>query len=172
MQNSIIIATIVIVVVIVAGAYFFFGMNRAALSSGGSGDNQQTTSTAGQSGGNQAFTVKVSYNAAVGNYMTNGTGWTMYIYTKDTPNSGKSTCYSTCATYWPPVSWNPNLNLNNGINGTAFGKITRTDNTTQLTYDGYPLYYYAADKQAGDISGQNVDGTWFVVTVPLLNTHG
>lgn len=166
MQKTI---AIVVLVVIVAGAFLF--LSGHAPSPGGYSTNQQTTATSGQGAGNQSFTVKVAYNATVGNYMTNGTGWTLYIYTNDVPNSGKSTCYGSCATYRPPVYATNSFNTLNGINATDFNRITRTDNTIQLTYDGYPLYYYAGDKQAGEIKGQGVGGNWFVVTVPVLNTH-
>ena len=37
----------------------------------------------------------------------------------------------------------------------------------QVTYNGHPLYYYAADQKPGDTSGQNVDGfgaEWYVLS--------
>jgi predicted lipoprotein with Yx(FWY)xxD motif len=33
----------------------------------------------------------------------------------------------------------------------------------QMTYNGWPLYYYIKDKAPGDTTGQGVGGTWFVV---------
>lgn len=44
----------------------------------------------------------------------------------------------------------------------ALATITRADGTTQVTYDGHPLYYYAADVQAGDTNGEGVGGVWHV----------
>ncbi len=40
--------------------------------------------------------------------------------------------------------------------------ITRDDGTTQVTYNGAPLYYFAADEKAGDSAGQGVGGIWFI----------
>jgi predicted lipoprotein with Yx(FWY)xxD motif len=111
--------------------------------------------------------VEEAYNASVGNYMTNSSGWTLYIYTADTQNSGNSTCYGSCAKYWP-IFYDANITTANGINASAFGTITRKDGTKQTTYDGWPLYLYIGDHKAGDVKGQNVGDNWFVITLPKL----
>jgi len=54
-----------------------------------------------------------------------------------------------------------------GIKSSLLGTIRRSDNTTQVTYNGHPLYYYAGDSQAGQHNGQGVDAfgaKWYVVT--------
>ena len=38
------------------------------------------------------------------------------------------------------------------------------DGTMIVTYNGMPLYYWVNDKAAGDVTGQNVGGVWFVVS--------
>jgi predicted lipoprotein with Yx(FWY)xxD motif len=44
------------------------------------------------------------------------------------------------------------------------GEITRADNgAKQVTYNGWPLYYWINDKAVGDTTGQSVGGVWFVV---------
>jgi hypothetical protein len=45
----------------------------------------------------------------------------------------------------------------------AFATIARTDGTSQVTYNHWPLYYYAGDSKAGDTTGQNVGKVWFVM---------
>lgn len=40
----------------------------------------------------------------------------------------------------------------------------RTDDTTQVTYNGHLLYYFAGDEAPGDTNGQNVGDVWFVVS--------
>ena len=113
------------------------------------------------------YSVNVSSNSTVGKYLTNSSGFTLYLYTVDTPNSGKSSCYGGCATYWP-VFYMANLTLPSGLNASNFGVITRTDGTKQTTYKGWPLYYYIKDKIPGQITGQGTGGTWYVITVPTL----
>jgi hypothetical protein len=47
------------------------------------------------------------------------------------------------------------------------GTIKRSDNTTQVTYNKHPLYYYSGDSQPGQQNGQGVNAfgaTWFAVT--------
>ena len=40
----------------------------------------------------------------------------------------------------------------------------RSNGAHQVTYAGYPLYYYAADKKAGQASGEGFEKTWYVVS--------
>jgi hypothetical protein len=47
----------------------------------------------------------------------------------------------------------------------TFGTITRSDGTTQVTYNRMPLYYYSGDSAAGDTNGQGKLGVWFVAPV-------
>jgi len=44
------------------------------------------------------------------------------------------------------------------VSGT-FGTLTRADNgSTQITYNGLPLYYFASDSTPGKASGDGVGG--------------
>ena len=51
-----------------------------------------------------------------------------------------------------------------GVDATLLGTITRDDGTTQVTYNGWPLYYFAGDTAAGDTTGQGMEGVWFLVS--------
>jgi predicted lipoprotein with Yx(FWY)xxD motif len=116
-----------------------------------------------------AVAIKLSNSSSLGDYFTNGTGYTLYLFTNDTQNSGRSSCYAVCATYWPPLHGNASdLVLPPGVNASAFGTIKRTDGTTQITYMGWPLYTYSGDTAPGQTSGQGKFGTWFAVTYPAL----
>jgi predicted lipoprotein with Yx(FWY)xxD motif len=95
--------------------------------------------------------------------LTNAGGLTLYWFAPDT--SVKSACYGSCAAYWPPVTGTPSAGP--GVTGTL-GTITRTDGTTQATYDGHPLYTYIGDSAPGQASGNNLNlngGLWH--DVPL-----
>jgi predicted lipoprotein with Yx(FWY)xxD motif len=50
-----------------------------------------------------------------------------------------------------------------GLTGTI-GTISRPDGTTQVTYNGWPLYRYSKDAKAGDATGQGVGGIWYAMT--------
>ena len=129
----------------------------------------QATAPVSTSGGSR-YTVNLAYSPTLGVYLANGTGWTLYLFTKDTVNGGASSCYGQCQTFWPPFSGSASgLSLPPGLNASSFGTITRTDGTKQLTYEGWPLYFYAGDKAVGQTNGQNKAKTWFVVNVPSIS---
>ena len=51
-----------------------------------------------------------------------------------------------------------------GVDATLLGTITRDDGSTQVTYNGWPLYYFQDDAAPGDTNGQGLDGVWFLVS--------
>ena len=53
-----------------------------------------------------------------------------------------------------------------GVTGTL-GTITDPNGKPMVTYNGWPVYFYAKDKSPGDTTGQNVGQKWFVVTPDL-----
>lgn len=93
-------------------------------------------------------------------------GRAVYIYDKDTPNSGESTCYDVCARDWPPVIAGSGT-LEVVDLSAKVDTIKRTDGGNQVTVNGWPVYYYANDTQTGDVKGEAADGLWW-----LLNTSG
>lgn len=44
-----------------------------------------------------------------------------------------------------------------------WGTVTRNDGTTEATYNGWPLYYWAQDSAPGQTTGQGVQDVWWVV---------
>lgn len=106
--------------------------------------------------------VNVGQNSALGSFLVDSAGITLYIYTRDTP--GTSTCYSTCATNWPPLLTNGAPTAGTGVTASMLGTTTRTDGMVQVTYNGWPLYYFITDKTAGDTNGEGVQSVWYVMT--------
>ena len=113
------------------------------------------------SGGSDAATVQLSEDAALGQFLVGEDGMTLYLFTNDSENT--SNCNGGCATNWPPLlSGAPMAGA--GVDAALLGTIERTDGTTQVTYNGLPLYYFASDQSAGDTTGQGVGGVWYVVS--------
>jgi len=110
-----------------------------------------------------AQTVKVQAGPSGVNYLTDANGMTLYYFTKDT--DGMSACYGGCANAWP-VFYAQTLSLPSTLMSSDFGSITRTDGTMQTTYNGWPLYYWAKDKKAGDMTGEGIGKQWYVLKVP------
>ncbi|MDB5059887.1 MAG: hypothetical protein JWO59_3359 [Chloroflexi bacterium] len=114
----------------------------------------------------QAQAATAPVKLAAGKILKTSKGMTLYVFAADAPN--KSTCYATCAKYWPPLvvpkGTKPVAKMA-GIPGT-FGMTMRKDGTEQLTYDKAPLYTFLGDKDASDAYGQGVvagGGYWWVV---------
>jgi len=109
-----------------------------------------------------AATVSLGKNDQLGSFLVDDKGMTLYLFTKDTPNT--SNCYDKCATAWPPLLTTGAPAAGEGVDASKLGTTNRTDGTVQVTYNGWPLYYYEKDKAPGDVVGQDVGGVWYVVS--------
>jgi predicted lipoprotein with Yx(FWY)xxD motif len=112
-------------------------------------------------GSNAAVTVGIS-SSNLGTILVDGRGMTLYLFTKDTRGSGASTCEGPCLAAWPPLLGTPKAG--SGADQARLGTITRSDGAVQVTYNGWPLYYWAQDSAPGDTNGQGVNGVWWVVS--------
>ena len=104
-----------------------------------------------------APTVVVNDGGDLGQILTDPSGMTLYLFTKDAP--GVTNCYGGCATAWPPLMAEGDVRLPGGVPG-KLGTTPRTDGGLQVTYNGWPLYYWAKDVKAGDKTGDGVGGNW------------
>jgi predicted lipoprotein with Yx(FWY)xxD motif/plastocyanin len=106
--------------------------------------------------------VALAKNDALGAFLADDQGRTLYLYTKDTPNT--SNCYDKCEAAWPPLFTNGAAQAGAGLDATLLGTTPRKDGSTQVTYNGWPLYYFVKDQKPGDVTGQNVGDVWFVIS--------
>lgn len=114
-------------------------------------------------------TISVSQNEALGDYLVDAEGMTLYLFTKDTENV--STCYDDCATAWPPLLTDGEATVGGGLDASLLGTTERTDNAMQVTYGGWPLYYWVKDEAPGDTTGQDVGEVWYVVSPASEAVH-
>jgi predicted lipoprotein with Yx(FWY)xxD motif len=89
------------------------------------------------------------------------TGFSVYTFENDAADSegdgiGDSDCNGNCAVNWPPL-----FAQESDIAGGDFGIIERDDTSLQWTYKGEPLYFWAADRNPGDLGG--IYDTWHEV---------
>jgi|SRR5919109_1514220 predicted lipoprotein with Yx(FWY)xxD motif len=111
-----------------------------------------------------AATVAVASNAKLGPILVDGSGRTLYLFEAD--KGSTSTCYGSCAAYWPPLLTNGAPAAGAGADATLLGTTKRTDGTVEVTYNGHPLYYVVTDHNPGDATGQDVNNfgaAWYVL---------
>lgn len=150
----------------------FYGHAERGCHRGGGGYGTSATAGAGNGYGadskDQSAAAKpavagqltVTESVKLGKVLTDGAGFTLYRFDKDTAEPPKSSCDGTCATAWPPVPAE-GAEAATGVNKALLGEVTRSDGTKQLTIGGWPMYRFAKDTKAGDANGQGVGGTWF-----------
>lgn len=85
-------------------------------------------------------------------------GHTLYISTRDP--QGVSRCTDGCTRLWSPF-----LLASSEQPRPPFGAVARADGTRQWSHDGRPLYLWGGDTDAGDVTGDGVDGTWYAIRI-------
>jgi predicted lipoprotein with Yx(FWY)xxD motif len=103
---------------------------------------------------------------ALGTVLVDSQGRTLYLFTHDSGTT--SMCSGPCATAWPPLVATGAATATSGANAALLGTGKRADGTSQVTYNGHPLYRFVKDTKAGETNGQGVTafgGSWFAVTV-------
>lgn len=119
----------------------------------------------GSAPGASQWNIKTT-TGAYGEYLTDNAGKSLYLYQADSP--GTSTCYGACAQAWPPLLAPPGQSYSGSgnVQSSLLGTTSRTDGSTQVTYKGWPLYYYAPDQNPGETKGQAIldyGANWYLV---------
>jgi predicted lipoprotein with Yx(FWY)xxD motif len=100
-----------------------------------------------------------------GKVIFDGRGFALYAFTRDR-RGGPSRCYGACAKAWPVYFGKGGLRAGKGIKRSLLGTVRRRDGRRQVTYNGWPLYYYVHERSPGVILCQNVNefgGLWLVM---------
>jgi predicted lipoprotein with Yx(FWY)xxD motif len=146
--------------------------DNSSSSAGGSGLYGGTTSsgTTAASGPAAVATAKVP---GVGTVLVNSDGHTLYLFEADTGT--KSACSGECAALWPPVTTTGNATATMGATSSMLGTTTRDDGSTQVTYNGHPIYTYSGDTTSGQANGEGLNtygGLWYAVTAAGTAAQG
>lgn len=109
-------------------------------------------------------TVIITADSEFGEMLFDKSGQAIYLFDKET--STEPDCYDACADAWPPVLTKGDPQAKGAVKAGLLGTTKRRDGSTQVTYGGHPLYYYAHEGK-GEVLCHNVDqygGLWLVVT--------
>jgi predicted lipoprotein with Yx(FWY)xxD motif len=108
-------------------------------------------------------TVKIVARTQFGKVLVSSNGRTLYRYTPD--RKGMSVCTGACVKFWPPllVKAGTKPTAGAGANKRLLGTIKAAKGERQVTYAGFPLYFFAQDKRAGQATGEGYGGKWYVV---------
>ncbi len=136
--------------------------SEATTASSGEGAKPVTAAPNAEKG-----TVFVSLGNAgdLGMVLVDSKGMTLYEFKKD--KGTESSCYGACEQAWPPLLTTGEPQPSNGTDAALLGTTKRKDGTTQVTYNGRPLYGFAGDKKPGEANGNDFSefgAQWYALT--------
>jgi predicted lipoprotein with Yx(FWY)xxD motif len=157
---------LVAVIAIMGVGYFVFQSNT---DSNDSTINQETSTKQSEKNSEvkkedvASKTVITTGDSEFGPMLFDGQRQAIYIW--ELEESATAECYGDCAKAWPPVLTNGPPIASGSVNSELLSTTKRTDGTTQVTYNGHPLYYYAHE-EAGEVKCHNISthgGLWWVI---------
>jgi predicted lipoprotein with Yx(FWY)xxD motif len=95
-------------------------------------------------------------SSVLGPILVDGEGRTLYVLLT-------GTCTGACLDAWPPLTAPVGLEAGPALDAAALVVETGPDGDPRVTYGGRPLYRFGGDVAAGELTGQGVNGVWFVV---------
>lgn len=108
---------------------------------------------ASASSGSARTATKVgTASSKLGRIIVDKHGFTLYLFEKD--KHGKSACYGSCASLWPPLLTRGKPVAGTGVKTRLLGVTKRKNGSRQVTYAGHPLYRYTADTKPGQTTGE------------------
>ena len=131
---------------------------------GGSGGAYGGSSGAALAAGSGTASVSLA-QSDLGKVLVDGQGRTLYLFEADQGTT--STCDGACASAWPPLTTSGAPIVGAGVSASKLGTTTRGDGTTEVTYNGHPLYTFAGDSAPGETSGQGSDAfgaEWYALS--------
>jgi predicted lipoprotein with Yx(FWY)xxD motif len=154
------------------------GLALAAAGCGSSSDTSTSTGAAATTGGSPApsggtATVAVADNPDLGQILVDSQGRTVYLFEKD--EADESYCSGACAQEWPPLTTAGSPKAGNGVDAGKLDTVKRDDGSTQVVFDGHPLYLYAEDTKPGDANGNEVEefgAEWYALQPNGQNAEG
>lgn len=108
-------------------------------------------------------TAVITADSSYGPMLYDASGQPIYLF--DLEKSATPKCYAACAEAWPPVLTDGLPQARKGTRQDLLGTTQRKDGSTQVTYAGHPLYFYAHEGKYQVLCHDVTEygGTWLVV---------
>ena len=116
--------------------------------------------------------LRVITDPKLGKIIVDAKGRTLYDFVIDKGTT--SVCYGACASLWPPYTTNGRPVAGQDVIPTLIGTTKRRDGSSEVTYAGHPLYYYAPDRARGQITGQALNqfgAPWYALAPSGAEIH-
>jgi len=97
------------------------------------------TTAAAAAGSRSGAVIKVR-QSSLGQILVDSHGRTLYLWAHD--KNHRSTCYSACAAYWPPVTTHGKPRAIRAARQALLSTTRRRDGRLQVAYRGHPLYRF------------------------------
>lgn len=114
--------------------------------------------------------IQVVQSDQYGPYLADSEGRALYLFTADRQGSGNQeptvSCSGECLAAWPPLYTTGAPQAGEKVDDSKLGTVEH-DGQSMVTYNGWPLYYFAKDTQPGQATGQDIEsfgGEWYLVT--------
>jgi predicted lipoprotein with Yx(FWY)xxD motif len=129
------------------------------LAAAGCGDDSSEEASSGSAAASERATVSVEAIDGVGDVLVDSDG--AALYTADQERDGTVRCTDSCAQIWIPVTV-PGEREPTGPDEVSdeLGVAERPGGERQLTFDGQPLYRFAEDPAAGQVTGDGLSDTF------------
>lgn len=101
-----------------------------------------------------------------GRILVDGSGFTVYRFTRDARNRDTCVGIIECTSIWPPLRTSGRPTAGPGVKASLLSTIALPGGARQVTYAGHPLYLYAPSTERGEtayIGALNFGGTWLAV---------
>jgi predicted lipoprotein with Yx(FWY)xxD motif len=106
--------------------------------------------------------VLLGYAGEFEGYLMDRRGQPLYMLADDVAGVGMTTCLGSCAEQWPPFDVEEGVQAGPELIANEFTRFHRQDGDHQIAYKGHPLYFRASESEAQEVTGDGVEGRWFV----------
>ena len=105
-------------------------------------------------------------HTGVGKVLVDGSGFTLYRFSKDPRNSDTCVKISECTNLWPPLMSSGRPIAGPGVRAALLSTIKLPGGGRQVTYAGHPLYRYSPATEKGEtgyVGAQQFGGSWYAL---------